>query len=345
MPKITLTPELSEKLKMERLNSKITATELANKLKISVGKLSNIENCKVKEMDLGLFNDMIDSLIPKEKRKEYIENLLNDTSIRFSKKDIEEQDWFTIFDLQVRKVSINDELVKWLKTTCEEISLQPKDIMAIVNENNIDSDNPVFIEEFKKCEPNQLFFEHFPDRPSAPYIKFDLPLDFLDDIINRKITDISYVFMLGIVNAFVQIPKCKYYGTEASKILHNLKFYTLIEKRKILSQESLIEPFSIIGDSLPTKEKEYLNHKRQLLKHLDKFNDWNASKTNIRLETLNNNFSCDPSFTLAFCTLPLDKLKELDRDTKMNFLKEIKERIETLAKNAKVEEKLEDYDI
>lgn len=344
MPKIELTPELSEKLKMERLNSKITAVELAKKLEISTGRLSNIENCKVKEVELGLFNKIINELIPKSKRKDYIDTLLNDTVVRFSKKDIERQDWFTIFDLQMRRVEITPELIDWLKITCEDLSISPQAIMTIVNENNIKDMTHEELTEFKKAEPNQLYIKHHDDNSVARYIRFELPIDLLDKIINKDILDIGYIFMAGIVNAFTQIPG-KYFDTDPYSILYNHKFYTIQEKRKLITQQIDLKTFDTTIPTLSKTENIYIKHKNDLLKHLDRFNDFDALKANKRLEALNNNFNSDPGFTLTFCTLPLDKLKDLDKSTKLNFLKEIKDRIDSLAENAKTKEKIEEYDI
>jgi transcriptional regulator with XRE-family HTH domain len=341
MPKVELTNALSERIRHERTIRKTTASKLAESLNISTGYLSNIENNKIKHIDLELMFRIFEQLIEEDERESYINTLLNEVAIKYSNEEIESQKWFVIMDLQYRQIPITKDLKKWITDSLEELSLTPTQIISKVNENNVDDPEGIF----KDLEDNKVYVEiDESGRQRQTSIRFKLPFNMLDNILEDKLQTSNYITMLGIINAFMQF---RYPNNTDSDNWHNSesilkqnKFFSLKERRVLLRQEQKSDYVNtnVLSDS----DAEYLKLVKSLTKSLNYLSDFNPKYTNTHLENIVKNFDSDKGFALAFCAFPIYKLKDYDKDIKRKFLKELKsftdEFIELNSPNEDVEE-------
>lgn len=319
MPKITVTDELINILKSERKSRNFKSSDLSSKLKKNTSFISMLENGRIEELDLDVFYRIFETLIPDEKnRSEFVNDLLQNLSVKLTDGEIKRQLWMATFDLQYRLIVIPEGIYNFMVEKINEFKLKDITIQNIVDEINLNEG----IDETKTLEENKVYVEYTEDEELSFSIKFKLEQALIDNIIKKKIKKINYVNLLGIVSAMYKLDG---YNKDESiqltrELLYKNKFYTLIEKQSIIRHKD--------NDLLNEHDKEFMKLKNILVHHINYLGDKDVEYINEKLTVLCKNLNEEPSLTLAVIGISLVELNELDTNKKKEFINEFKEMIQ-----------------
>ncbi|MDR3600352.1 MAG: hypothetical protein P4L49_07720 [Desulfosporosinus sp.] len=330
MPTITVTDELINIIKTERKQREFKSNELSSNLKKNTSFISQLENGKIKQLDLDVFFKIFETLIPDERnRSEFVNDLLKKLSVKLTDDEIKKQLWMATFDLQYRLIVVPEEIIQFLIDKIDMLKLKnftTKDIINLINLNE-------GLDELQNLKENQVYAET--DNGELVYsIKFKLEGSLIDNIINKNQRKINYINLLGIINA---IFKLEGYTREESvdlskQILYENKFYTLIERDSIIKRKN--------RDLLSEPDQEFIKLKDMLLNRIDFLGNKDVEYINKRLSVLLNNLKDEVTLTLAVIGVPLVDLNEVDISVKKKFICEFKEMIQkykNLANNVIIE--------
>src|SRR5665648_875314 len=319
MPTITVTDELVNIIKTERKQREFKSNELSSNLKKNTSFISQLENGRIKQLDLNLFFEIFETLIPDEKnRSEFVNDLLKKLSVKLTDDEIKKQLWMATFDLQYRLIVIPEKIIEFLIDKIAILKLKnftTKDIIDLVNLNE-------GLDELQNLKENQVYAEYTDNGELVFSIKFKLEDSLIDNIINKSQIKISYINILGIVNAIFKLEgHTKEESVNLSKeILYESKFYTLIERDSIIKRKN--------KDLLSEPDKEFIKLKDMLLNKIDFLGDKDVEYINKRLSVLLNNLNEELTLTLAVIGVSLVDLNEVDISVKKKFISEFKEMIQ-----------------
>jgi len=335
MPRINLNQEICETLKSMRQSSRKTIEQVAAHLKKSTGYVSNIENCKAATIDLRDIYELTDFLlkdeseakgIAKNKTKDVITSLLNDSAIQYTSEELKERNALIAFDKQFRDISIEDNFINFVRSELEKADLTPSQVIAEMNSNR-------FIEKKDNSIPrNKLIFSSSDSLDD--FILFELPEDHLDKILSKEIKSSNYITLQGIlyaINLHKGLPP-EESAIEAHESLKELKIQTLPERREIMEEENILGIVSDINakfEDVTALSKSTMNYFKAVKSLNDIFyllKDQNTEYITSRLTTLNDSLSCPEtiSLTLAFLGLSLSDLKYINQKTQREFFNEVK---------------------
>jgi len=317
MATITITDELINIIKTERKQRKFKSNELSKLLKKNTSFISQLENGGIKQLDLNIFYEIFETLIPDDKnRSEFVTDLLKKQSVKLTKDEIKKQLWMATFDLQYRLIPITEELVEFL--------IEEKDMLKVKGFTGNNIIDMVNLNEGleQNLKENQVHAEYTDNGELNFSIKFKLGDSLVNDIISKKVAKINYVNLLGVINA---IYKLEGHSKEdsydlAQKILYKNKFYTLTEKNSIIKQKN--------NELLSEPDKEFLELRNMLFSRISYLGDKDVKYMHNKFSVLLNNLTDELSLTLAVIGVSLVELKEVDRSTKQSFINEFKEMVQ-----------------
>lgn len=328
MPRISLNQEICEAIKKMRKSSGETASDVAKHLRKSTGFISSIENGKVETVDLKDIYFLIDHLAENDpEAKGVMIQLLNDSTINYTSKELEQRFSLIAFDLQYREISISEDYIDFVHSELNDNNLTSVQVMTELNSNKY-----VGVKDLSKFPKNKLIFS---SNLESSFIRFELTEDFLDKILSRKKTTANYITHEGILYA---INLLKGHTPELSSIkaheaLKQLKIYTLSERRKTMEDEDVrgivldITPqFDMTNTKLPEDIIKYLQAMKSVIDDLEFLKERNIDYTTGKLETLHEGLSLPEtvSITLAFLGLPLSQLKHLSQGKQRELFEDVK---------------------
>ena len=323
MPTITVTDELINIIKSERKLRNFKSGDLSKILNKNTSFISQLENGRIRQLDLRIFHGIFEKLIPDDKgRSEFVSDLLKQLSVKLTKDEIKKQVWMATFDLQFRLIPIPEGIIEFLKdktNSLEEKGFTAKNIIDKVNLNE------GLTEDLKE---NQVYAEYSEDGELSFSIKFKLEDSLIENIINKTTEKISYIYILGIINA---IYKLEGHNTDesydlAQKTLYSNRFYKLIEKNSIIKQEN--------KELLSKQDKDFLKLRNELISQITYLGDKDVEYINKRLSVLLSNLNVEQNLTLALIGVSLVELKDVDRSKKQDFINEYREMIQRYKNSA-----------
>lgn len=318
MPKVKLSPELSFTIKTLRQKSNIKSTELAEHINKSVAYISKLENFNLKSLDLDLLIQIFKFLLKTEDEfQKFIDTEFNKLSIQLTPKEIKEQNWLTLFDLELRKIPIPDSLKDFITLKLKELSLTTTELIHKINQNIDLSD-----EDLNKIKHhNRVYIKNLNniDRIS---IKFQLANTLLDDILSNKITSINFITMQGIIyNIFRLEGLDSSISLEKTKsILIQYNFLSLQLKQELCSNNLITES---LNSYLSDYDQANLKYIEEIIQYIQTLSTWDIAYVNTKLEEILKTFSFNPSFALALFGLKYSQLSHLDINDSKSFLKDI----------------------
>ena len=265
-------------------------------------------------------------------------NLLDNVTSHLTEDELQEEKWMHQFNHEIRQYPITNSLVELIHDKLDELTLSPEDFVKIINENR-------GLEGIEISEPNKLQIEII-DMGNGDYrifssIRFELPLDFIDKILSKKTTTISYINMEGILfNLFLSEGKTlEEAHKETDDLLFKNKFYTIKERneliRKSLKEKTDNNEDFTFYDIQPTDyDKKYVKLKSEINKGFDILRDKNIVYTCEHFEELLNNMHDDLPFIVAIMSVPLHKINS---DLKQGFWNEYQKLIKSYIDKSKEE--------
>lgn len=318
MPYVTVTQELGKIIKSERQSRNIFVKDIIPNIKKSLAYFSKIENAKVDKIELSTLYTIFENIIEKENFNTYMSNLLQKVTIGLTEEEIKNEEWMHTFDMQYREIPISEEICNFIHEKLKTRSISAQDVIKRLNKNEA-------LDSQEQYEDNQVYAKYDNDGAMTSSIKFNLPDDFLDDILSGKIDTINYINMLGIIYVLFRFEgfSDKESMEKSQKYLYENKFYTLLEKNRLLrdaSKNGKVE----IDSVLSPEDKEYLSISRDVSKKFKLLSDQNIKYANSKLKIFNENLRDEPGITFAIIGLPLSNLKGISKDTKKQFIQDIK---------------------
>ena len=356
MPTIQVTPELSKLIRDLRKTTNTTSKKMADLIKKSTGYISNVENGKTATIDYVTVRKMFDYFTEKDptatsRIQDFFDNDIKVTpdgyEIYDSKHDhMKEYNIYTMFDKWYRNIHIENTLVEYFREELECLNISATDVIEKLNMNE-------GITDAAKYDENVLYIEHLEDGATHEIIVFNLALDTLNKIINRKIKESNYITLLGLVYALqllknLTIEEALMYAPE---ILRENKIYTLKERNDIMRDEEIegivsdinVKRIDRTNTKLPDNLSSYFNTLANLVDVLNKIKDSDTDYVNSKLKPFVDNLENYriTSMTLALMGLSLKPLEIFTPEEQISIFKEIKQLIDKKIRKKETPENLE----
>lgn len=336
MPNIELTETLRNTIRDLRKRRKKRGDELSKELGKGASYISQIENGKIKEIDFDLLNQIFHRItdLSDAQYNEFIKNLLENTVSRMTDEELQHEKWMHQFNFEIRKYPITNDLISFINDKLSELHYTPEELVSIINENrgleniNIEDTNKLHVDIVDIGNGGWGVFTS---------IKFDLPSDFIANILNKKTTSINYVNMQGILYNIFTLEGYSHDEAhrQATEILDQNKFYT-IEKRNKLIRDNIKEKSTsnidfTFYDVQPTDyDKQYEKLKHDINNAFNALRDNNILYTCERFEGLLKNMKYDLGLSIAVMSAPICKISP---DKKKEFWKDYTELLSKYIQN------------
>lgn len=321
MSTIELTENLRSTIRTLRKSKKKRGDELSKELGKGASYISQVENGKIKEMDFSLLNEIFSKItdLSDEEYEQFMDNLIDENALHMTKEELKREQWIHQFDYEIRKFPISDSLIEFISSTLNKLNYTPQQFVDIINQNRgLDS-----ISNIDLLPENKLETTITPTSKGyhvQTTIRFHLPSTFLDDILNKKIRSISYIYMQGILfNLFLSegfsIVESQ---NKAKTLLKANEFLTIKERNKLIYQnikeKNEKNEFFTLYDVQPTDyDRQYISIKNDINSGFDALRDQNMIYTLERLEAFLKNMREDLGLTVAIMSAPFNKIPQKER--------------------------------
>lgn len=329
MTQIKVTQSLRDTIKKYRKDIHLRGDSLSRELKKNTSFISQLENGKIETIDLDILNKIFDILFkddsPESKTKKYNE-ILQQLQIVLSDEELKKQEWLTIMDLQYRMIPIPQSIIDYINDKLQKLQLSPEEIIIKVNKNE-SLFSSYTQEEIEQMDNNKVYCS-ISDKGENIHIKFQLPLDYLSKILQKKILRCNFITMQAIIHSIFVIEGFDYdtaYDNSENFLFSN-RFYTLLKKQHFPKDEP--EKYLAQHD-IDFKKK--LNH---LVSVLSTINDNQPEFLNPILDALIKNLKREPALTLSTMQRDVTVLKTLSRDQKRQFIKDYEALISNYKENS-----------
>lgn len=345
MSKFIITPELSETLRNVRLQNNIQAKSLASHINKSPAYISKLEHGEIQTIDSEQLLSIIDYIfVDTTDKNELLDKIYNSLKIKYTNKDIENLLWFTNFDTVLRELPIPMELIEYINSLLIEHNISIKQLLFRINSNE-------HISEEDKCNPDIPENLWYTNNRDEQCIKIKMQENDLVSILHGETDTTSYINLLSIIfytlkiinyKDKIDIPNDEYKMllSETTDILNNHKFYSIIEKNKILSEKQANEDISDILNSFERENAELIS---DIFTTLHVFSQLDIKRTNLYLSDFNKNLTWDTSFLLRIISLEYTKLDKTSVSNKRLFIEELRKLIDEFAQIPDDKNKIEVY--
>lgn len=322
MPSIELTETLRSTIKDLRKKKKKRGDELSKEIGKGAAYISQLENGKIKEIDFDLLDTIFHKItdLPDIQYNEFLDNLLNDTVSHLTKEELQHEKWMHQFNHEIRKFPITDALIIFIQKKLEELDYTPEEFVSVINQNR-------GLEGIDIPEANKLNIEIIDTGNSSfgiySSIRFDLPNNFISQILSKEMTTINYINMEGILfNLFLSdncTPEIAHEKTD--QLLFDNQFYTIQERNNLIrgkakSKIDNNEEFTYYDIQPTDYDKKYIKIKEDIGNGFDFLRDRDIVYACKRLESLSKNMHDDLGFITAIMAVPLYKI---DNNLKQDF--------------------------
>lgn len=208
---LTVTPYLQQTIKTLRKENNIRGDVLSKNLGRGISYLYQIENGRIKELRLETLTQLLITIagIPESKFPEFIINLI-DSIIESPDRNslsLQGEEWICIYDYKYRTYHIKPQLLRYLCKQLDERQVTPLELVHRMNNpNSPDAFFPPYNELLKPLPIFKNFNGSKYNNSSSSYtfkfsnyIHFRLDDDYIQQILDKKITIITYPFMAGII--------------------------------------------------------------------------------------------------------------------------------------------------
>ena len=320
MPEVDITPALRDVIKTHRKEIKLRGDDLSRKLKKNTSYISQLETGKLKTIDISVLNQIFEELFQNdtvENRNKKISEIYKNLELTLSDKELKRQEWLTVMDLQYRLIPIPDSLIEYIRTEINSLNITPQMLVTEINKNTPlrDSFSEDEINNMENNCVNQIFTKH----SSHMYIKFNLPSNCIDDILDKKTKRCNFITMHAII---FNILKLKGINNEeaydtAKQFLLEKKFYSLLQKQKICKD----------SEKLASYDLEFQKHIDELTDILSVINDRQPDFLNPILLSFIHIIKKVPDISFSIIKKDISSLHKLSIDDKRAFIKDFEKLI------------------
>lgn len=198
MPNIPLTPSLRSSIRELRKNNKIRGDVLSNSLGKGSAYISQIEGGRIQFVDLEMLNRILQSISNTSDKtyNNFLQNYLSNVILHMSQNNLMEEIWVHQLYLCSLKSPITDPIIEFIASKLQEREMHPETFATLINQNRI-------LTSYSEYEKNDLHLEISTSESGSPLIaytiRYDIPSDMISRILNKEITEISYINLHGII--------------------------------------------------------------------------------------------------------------------------------------------------
>ena len=329
MAKIVVTKELAETLKTLRAQNNIKASELALHLGKSAAYVSKLEKGDIQTLKTETFDNILDFILKGEKNKDAIvETLYASLKVKYTDEEIEQQIWMNNYDTVFRIIPVPKELIDEINNLIDENNINRKDLLTLINQNQ-------FLPDEDLENDNIPYNEWYESDNNGTCIKIHFEEDIFYDLLEKKILALPYIYPYTIIYyIFVVLSgktvdemtntDCNGFQDKATSILNKHKFYSILERNRLLSERKTEAEKEELLSSFDRTNAKIIN---EILTNLKFMADTNIVLTNERLQLFLDNLKSDPWFMLKIVSLGFKELDGINTDSKKAFIDRLEELI------------------
>lgn len=271
-------------------------------------------------------------------------------------KELDHDIWLLNFDLVDRKIPVTNELVEEVKQRMIALGISSEELATYINQN--EDLNFEFLLEHK-IDPNLIEKNIWVPYQEADSIEHPHTLIFLEvesekieAFIQGKIKKCEYIFPYAIMyhllkwvykkqGTILDDALCDSCKIEAEDILLKHKFYSLSVQARCSAQSSSEEEYIKLLNEFDIDNMEYIS---AILAEISFLSKYDVSYTNEKLKSIVENMKeCHSSFVLAYMSLSLVGIKDLQTSIKKKFLQDVVELIKEYSHMTETGENIERY--
>ena len=345
MPKTPVTLELAATLKTVRTEKGIQAQTLAEHIGKSNAYITKLEKAELKFIDNDLLDQIFAFIMGDDTDSDIIAKKTQElTKQNLSDEKIDDQLWFVNFDTVYRRLPIPEKLIQFILEHIERTGIDRETLIIRINNNEA-------LTQEEKNDETLEFNRWYSIKEKHQSIKIKISDKLVNDILDRKEVFSSYVFVFCILFYVLKIEK---YGervdlleeennslmNETTQTLNEFKFYSLVEKNKIIINAENQDQLNEIWNSFDTENQEIIS---DILSGFQYASELDIANTNPRLKSLAQNMHWDLWFMLKLVSFNFASLDDLSTSIKKELLNEIEELIKKYNALPSAKKQIETY--
>lgn len=351
--KIKLSESIGLQLKEFRTKYKVKGKDIAELLGKSPAYISKLEKGQIQQIEKGELVK-ITNYIAQSDDGYYL--FCEKIAEKADAKELEHDIWLMNFDWVDRRIPVANELVEEIKQRMVVLGISSEELASYINQNE-DLSFEFLLEH--KIDPNLIEKNIWVPYQEADSIEHPHTLIFLDvetdrikAFISGKISKCEYIFPYAIMyhllkwdykkqGRILDDALCDLCKKETEEILLKHKFYLLSVQARCNQQSSSEEEYLKILNDFDIENMDYISTILDAISFLSKYD---VSYTNKKLKSIVENMEkCDPSFVLAYMSLSLVGIKDLQTSIKKKFLQDVSELIKEYSNMIETGENIERY--
>lgn len=264
--------------------------------------------------------------------------------------------WLLNFDLVDRMLPVNKEMVNEINQRMKKVEITSEELASYINQNE-DLSLEFLLEH--KIDPSQIEKNVWlpykeADSLECPhtFIFLEVKKERIQSFIEGNIQKCEYIFPFAIMYHLLKLwhkkqgevlddklsDACK---IEAEEILLQYKFYSLSVQARCSEQSSSEEEYIKLLSEFDIDNMEYISI---ILNQISFLSKYDISYTNEKLKYIVKNMEeCDPSFVLAYMSISLVAIKDLQTSIKRKFLQHVAQLIKEYSEMEEKGQNIERY--
>ncbi len=346
MPKYLIDSKFGETIKTARMQNNIPANKLAKHISKSPAYISKLERGEIKTIDIKVFESIISFIFGNNIDKNTIVNKIYDSlKIKYSDKEIEEALWFLNYSTVSCKIPIPKALIEHINTLLKDHNISSSYLLKRINSNES-------LSEKDKISPHiedNLWYSN--KNENGEHIRINISEQYLSSVLDGTRDRSAYIFILCIlfyINKIIKyqdkadITNDEYNEliNQSTDTLNNYKFYSIIEKNRLLSEAKNATEISEILNSFDNNNRKLISN---IITNLHMFSELDVKQTNEYLEQYCKSLEWDIGFAIKILGLPYSKLNNISFSSKKGLISEIESLIDKYSDSSDERNKIEMY--
>jgi transcriptional regulator with XRE-family HTH domain len=324
MPNIKVTDKLIQIIKEERTKKNFSAKVLSEMVGKSSSYISTLERGKIDFIKDDLFLDIFKKMLNTSDKEfeKYMNDLLADVTMSLTDEEMKKQEWMLQFSLVIRRIPITDDIIDHINEKLIELNKTPIDLTRKINENT-------YLDNKDDYEPNTLKIFTVGESVGWGY-KYEIKDSLIPDILEKNITSINYIKMLGIIynlylfEGFSNVEAIH----KSDSFLFEHKFYNLQQiskqrKKKIAKSVMSADEDEFYSLEMPSYEKDFDEVLSEILSKINFMRDINIEFSLKTLKRFDKNLKFDSKFMFTLLQIPFYGMKDFTFQEKQEVLMKI----------------------
>jgi predicted transcriptional regulator len=355
MAKFEVTQELASTIKAVRVQNNVSAKILADFIGKSQSYISKLEKAEIKtieERELTAIFQFIYKEIEngQESMNSILNKLYSTIKVQFSDDEIATQMWWNNYDTVSRRIPVPSEMIDDIVGRMEKLNLSSVELCRRINSNEGLSKD---IKNIEKYDYNKWYAFIINNRMKFSFIKLNFSQEYIDNVLNKRISSVNYITMLSISFYLFKIEK---YGErieiteEENKELYysvlnylsSYRFFSIEERNRL---EKLAKTEEEKEKLLSSFDKENQHLVNQVINKYKIFSEVDIQVCNKVFINYLKNLDWDIGFMMMLANIRFAELDDVSFSNKQKMLDEILEVVNKYKNLPDEQRKLNRYDL